>query len=101
MHESALLAHVIDVVRRAPLRKDPFAHIYFENVLPEAFYAELMAALPEASRFEPLYHKDALRPDGSTTRSTYTLDDAGVASLPEPARSTLDVCRRAIGSPEL
>jgi hypothetical protein len=101
MHESALLSHVIDVVRAAPLRKDPFAHIYFEHVLPEAFYAELLQALPEASRFEPLYHKDALRPDGTTTRSTFTLAPEELAALPEGSRRTLETCAAAIGSREL
>ncbi|HEX5066922.1 MAG TPA: hypothetical protein VFY49_12460 [Myxococcota bacterium] len=101
MHESALLAHVLDVVRAAPLRKDPFAHIYFENVLPEAFYAELLQALPDPSRFEPLYHKDALRPDGSTTRSTFTLAPEELAALPEASRRVLETCAAAIGSREL
>jgi hypothetical protein len=101
MQESALLAHVLDVVRAAPLRKDPFAHIYYENVLPEAFYAELLLALPDPSRFEPLYHKDALRPDGTTTRSTFTLTPEPLAPLPEASRRTLETCAAAIGSPEL
>jgi hypothetical protein len=101
MHESAVLAHVLDVVRAAPLRKDPFAHIYFENVLPAPFYAELMAARPDPSRFEPLYHKDALRPDGSTTRSTFTLEPSALAELPERQRRTLEVCAAVIGSREV
>jgi len=101
MHESALLAHVLDVVRAAPLRKDPFAHIYFENVFPEAFYPELMAARPDPSRFEPLYHKDALRPDGTTTRSTFTLAPEPLAALPDCARATLATCAAVIGSPEV
>lgn len=100
MHES-LLAHVLDVVRAAPLRKEPFAHIYYENVWPEAFYAELLEALPDPSRFEPLYHKDALRADGTTTRSTFTLASEPLAALPASARRTLETAAAAIGSPEL
>jgi hypothetical protein len=99
--ESALLNHLLGVVRAAPLRRTPFLHLYFEQVFPEDFYAELLAALPRAERFEPLYHKDALRPDGSTTRGTFTLDAAGLAELPEHARRTLEICRDAVGSEAL
>jgi hypothetical protein len=98
---SALLSHLLGVVRAAPLRREPFAHLYFERVFPEDFYAELLAAIPESARFEPLYHKDALRPDGSTTRSTFTLDAAGLEPLPERARRTLAQCRDAVGSEAL
>jgi hypothetical protein len=100
--ESALLAHVLEVVRAAPLRRRPFDHLYFEGIFPEPFYAELMAALPaDPARYEPLYHKDALRPDGSTTRSTLTLEPAALAELPARARELLLACARVFGSAEV
>jgi hypothetical protein len=99
--DSALLAHVLEVVRAAPLRRQPFDHLYFEGIFPEPFYAELMAALPDASHYEPLYHKDALRPDGSTTRSTLTLAPEELAGLSERARELLLCCARVFGSAEV
>jgi hypothetical protein len=99
--QSALLNHLLGVVRAAPLRQEPFAHLYFENVFPEEFYAELLASIPRPERFEPLYHKDALRPDGSTTRGTFTLDTAGFEGLSERARGILEACRNAVGSEAL
>ena len=99
--ESALRDHVLEVVRAAPLRTEPFAHVYFEGIFPEAFYAELLAAIPGPDHFEPLYHKDALRPDGSTTRSTFTLEPRALARLPERARRTLETCRNVFGSEAL
>jgi hypothetical protein len=99
--ESALVAHLLGVVRSAPLRSAPFAHLYFEGVFPEDFYAALLAAIPGPDRFEPLYHKDALRPDGTTTRSTFTLEPRALAALPLPARRTLDACREAVGGAAL
>jgi hypothetical protein len=101
MQAAALLDHVLGVLRSAPLRKEPFAHIYFERVFPAEFYAELMAARPDPSRFEPLYHKDALRPDGSTTRSTFTLEAPALAPLPEAHRRTLESAAAVIGSREV
>lgn len=99
--ESALLTHLLGVVRAAPLRTHPYAHLYFENVFPEDFYAELLASIPRPERFAPLYHKDALRPDGSTTRGTFTLESAGLEGLPERARRNLEACRSAVGSEAL
>ena len=96
--ESELLAHVLEVVRAAPLRHQPFDHLYFERVFPPAFYAELLAAIPDPEHFEPLYHKDALRADGTTTRSTFTLEPEALARLPERARGCLEVCRSVFGS---
>jgi hypothetical protein len=98
---STLLRHVLEVVRAAPRREQPFAHQVFEGVLPTDFYAELLASLPEPERFEPLYHKDALRPDGSTTRSTFTLDAETLAPLPSRARACLESCLDVFASAEL
>jgi hypothetical protein len=98
---SALLRHVLEVVRGAPRRERPFAHQLLEGLLPADFYAELLASIPDPQRFEPLYHKDALRPDGSTTRSTFTLEAGELAALPPPARACLEACRQAFASAEL
>jgi len=98
---SALLRHVLAVVCAAPRRERPFAHQVLEGVLPADFYAELLASIPDPGRFEPLYHKDALRPDGSTTRSTFTLEPEALAALPPRARVSLDACRVAFASDEL
>jgi hypothetical protein len=98
---SALLRHVLEVVRAAPRREQPFAHQVFEGVLPADFYAELLASLPDASRFEPLYHKDALRPDGTTTRSTFTLAQETLAPLPPRARTCLKACLEVFASAEM
>lgn len=97
----ALLSHVLDRVAAAPLRSEPFAHLYFERIFPEGFYDELLRHLPAPGLYEPLFHKDALRPDGSTTRSTFTLDEAGIARVPEASRETLRRCAAAFGSEDL
>jgi hypothetical protein len=99
--ESALRAHVLEVVRAAPLRTEPFDHLYFEGIFPEEFYAELLAAIPGPEYFEPLYHRDALRADGSTTRSTFTLEPGSLAQLPPRARWPLEACRGVFGSDAL
>lgn len=99
--ESALLAHVLEVVRAAPLRTEPFDHLYFEGIFPEEFYGELLAAIPGPEHFEPLYHKDALRRDGTTTRSTMTVEPRALARLPERARRAFESCRLAFGSDAL
>jgi hypothetical protein len=96
-----LLTHVLERIAAAPLRTEPFAHLYFERVFPEDFYETLLAQLPDASLYEPLYHKDALQSDGSTTRSTYTLDDAGIARLPDSSRETLRRCADVFASEDL
>ena len=99
--QRALLDHVLAVVREAPLREQPFAHLYFEDVLPDDAYESLLACLPEPSRFEPLYHKDALLPDGGTTRSTFTLEPRALAALPPGSREVLEACRGAFASDAL
>jgi hypothetical protein len=97
----ALLTHVLERIAAAPLRSEPFAHLYFERVFPEDFYDALLRHLPDPTLYEPLFHKDALRPDGSTTRSTFTLDEASIARLPEASRETLRRCAAAFASDDL
>jgi hypothetical protein len=99
--EGWLLDHVIAAVERAPLEAEPFSHSYVENVFPADVYEEILSSLPAAQHFEPLYHKDALRPDGGTTRSTFTLDAAHMATLPAQQRNVLARVETVIGSEAL
>lgn len=92
---------MLEVVRAGPRREQPFAHQLLEGVLPADFYAELLASLPDPHQFEPLFHKDALRPDGSTTRSTFELEADALAPLPARARACLAACREAFTSAAL
>jgi hypothetical protein len=94
----ALLRHVLERIAAAPLRVEPFAHLYFERIFPEDYYEALRRHLPDPLLYEPLFHKDALRPDGSTTRSTFTLDADWIARVPEASRETLRRCADVFGS---
>jgi hypothetical protein len=99
--EEGVLDHVVAAVEQAPLQVDPFAHSYVEHVFPEDVYEEILSSLPEPQLFEPLYHKDALQPDGRTTRSTFTLDAAHMATLPARQRSVLERVEAVMGSAAL
>ena len=99
--DGGLLDHIIAAVERAPLQTEPFSHSYVERVFPEDVYQEILGALPASRHFEPLYHKDALLPDGQTTRSTFTLDAAHMARLPAQQRDVLDRVEAVLGSEPL
>src|SRR3954471_15352268 len=58
----------VAAVERSPLRPHPFDHIYMEDVLDPESYRALLAAMPDRRFYHELGHRDALRPDGSSTR---------------------------------
>jgi hypothetical protein len=99
--DGGLLDHVISAVEGAPLQVEPFCHSYVQDVFPEDVYEELLSSLPAPRHFEPLYHKDALKPDGGTTRSTFTLDAAHIADLPARQRSVLERVAAVVGAEAL
>jgi hypothetical protein len=65
---SSLAAHLTQAVARAPLQTEPFEYVYMESVFAPDFYREMLANLPDKRHFHYLRHKDAMRPDGTSTR---------------------------------
>jgi hypothetical protein len=74
------------VVDRSPLRDAPFDHITLQGAFPAAFYREMLARFPAEPAFHPLYHRDAVRPDGGSTRQRLYLYPETLWRLPAAQR---------------
>jgi len=60
-------------LQRARKFNYPFAMIVGETLLPWEYFRQCLRALPEDSQFRPMYHPDALRLDGTSTRAVFEL----------------------------
>jgi hypothetical protein len=92
---------LVRVVDRSPLRDEPFDHIQMENVFPSAFYRQMLDALPAREKFHQLFHKDALRNDGSSTRLRLYLYRENLWRLPQAQRRVWGKVVAALSAPEL
>jgi len=57
-----------DAVERSELRHSPFDHIYVDELFDPETYTALLAAVPDVRHFREVAHRDAIRPDGTSTR---------------------------------
>jgi hypothetical protein len=92
------LAKVVD---RSPLRDAPFDHITLQEAFPAAFYREMLAQFPANAAFHPLYHHDAVRPDGSSTRQRLYLYPENLWRLPAAQRRIWRRIAAALCAPAL
>jgi hypothetical protein len=80
--ERRIRDQLIAVIEGAPLETDPFPYLFLEGCFPADLYAELLEHLPEDDFYEPLIHKDSVRPDGSSPRIQASLSEERLALLP-------------------
>ncbi|HVZ00401.1 MAG TPA: hypothetical protein VHA35_12900 [Dongiaceae bacterium] len=92
---------LVRVVDRSPLRTAPFDHIQMENVFPSDFYRQMLDGLPAREKYHQLYHRDALRHDGSSTRLRLYLYRENLWRLPQPQRRLWGGISAALTSPAL
>jgi hypothetical protein len=92
---------LVRVVDRSPLQGEPFDHIQMENVFPSGFYRQMLDALPAREKFHQLFHRDALRTDGSSTRLRLYLYRENLWRLPQAQRRIWGKIGAALCSPEL
>ena len=85
--EPPLAERLAQVVSQSPLRSTPSDHIYMENVFSAEFYRELLEKFPPNAYFHHLYHHDAVRPDGTSTRQRLYLYPEGLWRLPSAQRA--------------
>jgi hypothetical protein len=73
---------LVTKVSQAPLDRDPFCHMYFEQILPASLYPSLLSKLPPADLYSPLNLRKWARADGTSTRDMFYLTPENLAKLP-------------------
>jgi hypothetical protein len=97
---SAAASYVSRRIVGAPVREDPFPHIYVEDVFPAEIYSALRAAWPPLEEMRPLVSTGRVRraegfEDGDLTRPyqnryVLRLEDEDMERLPDPCRPFWD-----------
>jgi hypothetical protein len=93
--------NLVSAVERSPLQREPFDHIYMEDVFGHAEYEALLAAMPERRFYHELRHLDAMRSDGSSTRLRMYLYPELLRQLPPAQRRVWEPVARALCSSQL
>jgi hypothetical protein len=88
-------------VESTRLSHHPFDHIYMEQVFDPETYRTMVEAMPERRAFHELIHRDALRPDGTSTRLRLYLYPELLGRLPAAQRWVWVTLARALCSREL
>jgi hypothetical protein len=83
---TAIEPQFVAAVERSELRNHPFDHIYMSDVLDEESYQALLAMMPDRRFYHQLGHRDALRPDGTSTRLRMYLYPELLWRLPQAQR---------------
>lgn len=99
--KSTVEQQLVSAVERAEVRKKPFDHIYMQQVVDPASYAELLASLPDRSFYHHLKHRDAVRGDGTSTRLRLYLYPELLRRLPADVRAVWLPVARALCSRSL
>jgi hypothetical protein len=96
-----LVDHLVHAVEGCPAWDSPFSHFYGEGFIPDDLYAAMLEHLPDAEFYTELKHRDALRPDGTSSRAYLQLEEDSLARLPQAQRQFWGVAGQALRSPAL
>jgi hypothetical protein len=97
--DCAIADSFVAAIENTKVRNRPFSHFYLNACFPPNIYTKMISYLPDDEFYRQLLHKDALRPDGSSTRSLFELTTENCMRLPQPQRDFwLDVSK-AMHSP--
>jgi hypothetical protein len=77
---------------------EPCTHTYFEHVFSDEVYAQIIQSLPPRGSFHELRHRDAMLPDGSSTRLRLYLFPENLWRVPRPQRALWREVARALMS---
>jgi len=91
----------MSVIDGTALQIEPFDHVQLSELFDADFYQQLLAHLPDTSFFHELRHRDAIRPDGSSTRLRLYLYPEGLWRLPTAVRERWLPLARLLSSREL
>ena len=91
---------VVRSIDAARAVEGPFYHLQLERVFPDDVYASMLAAMPQASDYRPLYGQNQCNvlADGTHTRVKIDLFPEYIRRLPPEKRVVWDVVSRALCS---
>lgn len=93
---------LITNVVQAKTEAEPFAHFYLSTAFSAHTYESLLRHLPASELFQELRHKDALQPDGRSTRLKFDLNnDRQLRQLAPASRRVWEEVRQILMSAEL
>jgi hypothetical protein len=75
--------HMVAKVSEATLERDPFCHVYLQEMFPPALYPTLLKSLPAPEAYTPLNPRLYSRKDGTSTRDQFFLTNENLAGLPQ------------------
>jgi hypothetical protein len=98
-----LIAFIVQSVAGARAVDNPFHHLEFERVFPDAIYSLMLAALPDTADYRPMSggRRIDAREDGTPTRVKIDLFPEYIRNLPADKRPVWDLVGRALCSPEV
>ena len=74
MDKDAILSFLFESLKKGTRIEYPFPITIFQPFTPEV-YEEILENIPDEQAYTPLMHRDALRPDGSSTRKLFSIQD--------------------------
>jgi len=79
--EKLVAEHLANALEHGERFSEPYDLTVFQPFSKE-LYSEILTQMPEDRYYDPLLHRDAIRPDGTSTRMVMSLDKKGTARLP-------------------
>jgi hypothetical protein len=91
---------IVRSIDNARVVEAPFYHLQLERVFPDDIYASMLAAMPQASDYRPLYGQNQCNvlEDGTHTRVKIDLFPEYIRHLPPEKRVVWDIVGRALCS---
>ncbi len=77
-----LRSHLIETLDGVPLEREPFCHIYMENIFPAATYRKMLLNMPPKELYTALNLRKWALSDGTSTRDQLYLTSENLMKLP-------------------
>ncbi len=95
---SRFVAASVDAAR---VKQEPFFHLEFDRVFPDAIYRAMLDAMPRTTSYRRSSRKDDILPDGTVTRAKIDLFPEYIRVLPAEQRGLWSLVGAALCSREV
>ncbi|HWB46986.1 MAG TPA: hypothetical protein VG900_16250 [Hyphomicrobiaceae bacterium] len=97
----AIRDHMVGRINDTPLERDPFCHIYLENIFPPALYPRILANFPPREQYVPFNTRRYVRANGESTRDLLYLSREELSKAPPSVAAIWQPIVRALTDEKL
>jgi hypothetical protein len=94
-----MIDYILDKIKKAEIKEDPFEHMFINNIFPDKYFEELLKNLPKKNDYTAINKTGKVKSNYSAERYVFDLTYDSIGKLKNAKKNIFDELLKVFTSP--